>query len=118
MNNAFPQRKQIKPALQEAAKKKRWNILRGDTVQVIDRKHPEYGKQGIVQTVDRKRDRVIVDGVNVAPKHQKPDPDRGLSGRTIMKERSIHYSNVNLVDPVTGLPTRVSRKTLDDGTKV
>ena len=35
-----------------------------------------------------------------------------------MKERSIHYSNVNLVDPVSGLPTRISRKFLEDGTKV
>ena len=34
------------------------------------------------------------------------------------RERSIHYSNVNLVDPVTGLPTRVRRKILEDGTKV
>jgi ribosomal protein L24, bacterial/organelle len=119
MQTAFPKRTQIKPQIKEAAKKTKWNILRGDTVQVIDRKHPEFGKQGIVTLVDRKRDRLIVQGINVAPKHIKPNPDLGRPvGRTVERERSLHYSNVNLVDPVTGLPTRVGRKILDDGTKV
>lgn len=118
MKGGFPKRTEIKPANREAAKKTKWNILRGDTVQVIERKHPEFGKQGIVKVVDRKRDRVIVEGLNTAPRHLKPDPDRGLAGRTIVTERSMHYSNVNLVDPVTGLPTRVARKILEDGTKV
>lgn len=106
-----------KPQLREAAKKTKWNILRGDTVQVIG-KHPERGKQGIVKVVNRKTDRVVIEGVNLAPKRIKGDPDRGIKGRTIQKERSIHYSNVNLVDPVTGLPTRVFRKYLEVGTKV
>uniref|UniRef100_A0A7S3V6A7 Large ribosomal subunit protein uL24 C-terminal domain-containing protein n=1 Tax=Chaetoceros debilis TaxID=122233 RepID=A0A7S3V6A7_9STRA len=118
MKRTFPKRTEIKPAMKEAAKKTKWNILRGDTVQVIERKHPEFGKQGVVTVVDRRRDRVIIEGVNTGPKRQKANPDRGLAGRTIMKERSIHYSNVNLVDPVSGLPTRVSRKTLEDGSKV
>lgn len=118
MKTAFHHRKEIKPQIQEANKKKKWNILRGDTVQIVEKSHPEYGKQGIVSLVDRARDRVIVEGVNVAPKHIKPNPDAGRPGRTIMKERSIHASNVNIVDPVTGLPTRVSKKILEDGTKV
>jgi|EP00979_Chaetoceros_neogracilis_P003531 large subunit ribosomal protein L24 len=118
MQTAFPKRKQIKPQIREAAKKTKWNILRGDTVQVVDRKHPEFGKQGIVTLVDRKRDRVIVGGVNTAPKHIRPNPDQGKLGRTVEQERSMHYSNVNLVDPVTGLPTRVGRKIMEDGTKV
>mmetsp|Transcript_25375 Transcript_25375/g.31272 ORF Transcript_25375/g.31272 Transcript_25375/m.31272 type:complete len:188 (+) Transcript_25375:128-691(+) len=118
MKAAFPKRKQIKPQIKEAAKKTKWNILRGDQVQVISRNHPEYGKQGIVKLVDRKRDRVIVENVNLGKKYLKPDLDRGLKGKTIQKERSIHYSNVNLVDPVTGEPTRASRKYLEDGSKV
>ena len=117
-NTSFPKRKQIKPQIMEAAKKNKWNILRGDTVQVIERKHPEFGKQGIVSLVDRKRDRVIVQGVNVYPKFIKANTDEGIPARKVHKERSMHYSNVNLVDPVTGLPTRVSRKILEDGTKV
>ncbi len=107
-----------KPQFKEAAKKTKWNILRGDQVQIISRTHPEYGKQGIVLHVDRERDRVIVENVNLGTKKQKADPDLGRPGRMIKVERSIHYSNVNLVDPVTGQPTRVIRKYLEDGTKV
>jgi len=115
---SHPKRKQNKPQLIEAAKKTKWNILRGDQVQVISRKHHEYGKQGIVLKVDRQRDRVIVENVNMGRKNVKANPDAGLPGKTIYRERSMHYSNVNLVDPVTGFPTRVYRKYLDDGTKV
>ncbi len=115
---SHPKRQQNKPQIKEAAKKTKWNILRGDQVQVISRRHPEYGKQGIVLKVDRKRDRVIVENVNMGRKNIKADPDRGLPGKTIFEERSMHYSNVNLVDPVTGKPTRVFKKYLDDGTKV
>ena len=118
MKGGHPRRKQNKPQIMEAAKKTKWNILRGDQVQVISRAHPECGKQGIVLKVDRLRDRVIVENVNMGSKNVKADPDRGRPGRTIRKERSMHYSNVNLVDPVTGQPTRVFKKFLEDGTKV
>jgi large subunit ribosomal protein L24 len=110
--------RELKPQFLEAAKKTSWNILRGDRVQVIERKHREYGKQGIVLEVDRKRDRVTIEGVNLASYHIKGDAERGTKSKTIQKERSLHYSNVNLVDPVTGFPTRVSRTFLEDGTKV
>jgi large subunit ribosomal protein L24 len=97
---------------------KRWNIVRGDTVQVIDRKHPEYKKQGTVLAVLRDKNRVIVQDLNMGPKRIKGDAEKGLKGQTIMVERSIHYSNVNLVDPVTGFPTKVIYSFLEDGTKV
>jgi large subunit ribosomal protein L24 len=106
-----------KPQLKEAAKKTQWNILRGDKVQVIG-SHPERGKQGIVMKVLRDKDRVLVEGVNMGPRNIKGDKDRGIPGKVIMKERTIHYSNVNLVDPVQGVPTRVSKKFLDTGEKV
>ena len=105
------------PQLREAEKKKRWDIVRGDKVQVIGN-HPERGKQGIVLEVLRKKDRVIVEGVNMGVKQIKGDKDRGIPGRTIQKERTIHYSKVNLVDPMLGQPTRIYKKFLDDGTKV
>merc|ERR1712232_551921 len=54
--------------------------------------------------VNRKADRVTIEGINLGVKR--------------MKGRSLHYSNVNLVDPVTGLPTRVSKRYLEDGSKV
>mmetsp|Transcript_27988 Transcript_27988/g.43508 ORF Transcript_27988/g.43508 Transcript_27988/m.43508 type:complete len:176 (+) Transcript_27988:109-636(+) len=111
-------KKKIKPQQREAEKKTRWNILRGDLVQVIRRGHDEFGKQGTVLHVNRKSDRVTIKGVNLGKMYLKGDPQQGIKGSTIMKERSMHYSNVNLVDPVTGLPTRVSRKYLEDGGKV
>ncbi|KAL7480996.1 hypothetical protein ACHAW6_006670 [Cyclotella cf. meneghiniana] len=97
---------------------RRWNIVRGDTVQVIQRNHPEYGKQGTVSAVLRDQNRVIVENLNLGPKRIKGDPERGIKGQTVMAERSIHYSNVNLVDPVTGFPTKVTYSFLEDGTKV
>lgn len=95
-----------------------WNIVRGDRVQVIAPDHLEKGKQGIVLQVLRARNRVLVEGINVAPKHIKGDTERGIKGRTIQRERTIPYSAVNLVDPETNQPTRVVRKILPDGSKV
>lgn len=106
-----------KPQLKEAAKKTSWNILRGDKVQVIGN-HPERGKQGIVTIVLRDKDRVIVEGVNMGPRNIKGDKDRGIPGKVIMKERTIHYSNVSLVDPVQNVPTRIIKKFLETGEKV
>mmetsp|Transcript_63209 Transcript_63209/g.186837 ORF Transcript_63209/g.186837 Transcript_63209/m.186837 type:complete len:185 (-) Transcript_63209:309-863(-) len=112
-------RKKFKPQLAEAAKKKKWNIYKGDTVEVIGpRWHKEFGKQGKVIDVNRVADRLTVEGVNIAPRRFKADPEAGVKGRIEMMPRSMHYSNFNLVDPVTGLATRVHRKFLEDGTKV
>ena len=110
--------KKSRPQMVQAAEKTKWNVLRGDKVQVIDSNHKEKGKQGIVLKVLRELDRVIVAGVNLAPKHIKGNRERGIAGRTIQKERTLPYSSVNLVDPVTNKPTRVYRKILEDGTKV
>ena len=107
----------IKPAVREAESKKRWNIVRGDRVQIIGR-HPEAGKQGIVREMIRSQDRVIVEGINLKTKRIGGTPERGIKGRTVQRERAVHYSNVSLVDPVTNAPTRIVRKILEDGTKV
>lgn len=95
----------------------KWKIVRGDKVQIVG-DHAERGKQGIVKQVLRKQNRVLVDGLNLYNKHVKGQPDRGIAGRTITRERTIPYSNVNLLDPVTGEPTRIYRKFLEDGSKV
>ncbi|KAG7374003.1 50S ribosomal protein L24 [Nitzschia inconspicua] len=106
-----------KPQLKEAAKKTSWNILRGDKVQVIGN-HPEKGKQGVVLKVLRDKDRVIVEGVNMGKRNIKGDKDRGIPGKIIMTERTMHYSNVSLVDPALGVPTRIFKKYLESGEKV
>ena len=59
-----------------------------------------------------------MENINVLTKFIRADPQLGRPGRMVKEEASIHYSNVNLVDPVTGQPTRVIRKYLEDGTKV
>ena len=112
-----PGKRRPKPVVEAAKTKKRWNVVRGDRVQVIGQ-HAERGKQGKVLQVIRKLDRVIVEGINVGTSCVKGNPDRGIPGRTVSRERSIPYCNVNLVDPVSNLPTRISYSYLEDGTKV
>ena len=107
-----------KAQIKEAQKKTRWNILRGDKVQVIGRNHPERGKQGIVKKVLRDLDRVIVEGVNMGPRSIKGDKDKGIAGKVIQLERTMHYSNVQLVDPIQGVPTKIYKKYLPSGEKV
>ena len=94
---------------------KRWNIVRGDLVEVVS-PGPDKGKQGTVLKVLRDRNRVLVDGVQLCTRHIKARP--GQKGRSIVKPMPIHYSNVNLVDPQTGKPTRIAHRWLEDGTKV
>ena len=80
--------------------------------------HPDKGKQGKVLQVLRKTDRIIVEGINVTQSNIKGNPDRGIPGRIVQRERSIPYPWVNLVDPMTNKPTRITFSYLDDGTKV
>ena len=85
----------------------KFNIKKGDTVIVIAGN--DKGKTGKVQEVIYSKSRVIVEDVAMATKHQKPDaknPDGGI----IKVEAAIHISNVMLVDPKSGKPTRVSIK--------
>lgn len=106
-----------KPQIREAEAKQKWSILRGDKVQVVGN-HPERGKQGVVKKVLREKDRVIVEGVNLGARQIKGDKDRGIQGKVIQLERSMHASNVNLIDPVTNKPTRTRKKILETGEKV
>lgn len=92
----------------------KWKLLRGDTVQVVRGK--DSGKVGEILAVKRSSSGVIVRGVNVVTKHVKPVG--GQTGRIDKLEKPVHYSNVALVDPVTGDATKVSFRYLEDGTKV
>lgn len=89
-------------------------VKKGDTVVVIAGK--DKGKKGTVTKVLTKTNKVLVEGVNVITKHQKPtaiNPQGGI----INKEAPIHISNVMPVDPETGKGTRV-RFEVKDGKKV
>jgi large subunit ribosomal protein L24 len=90
-------------------------IRRGDEVVVITGK--DKGKRGtVVLRVDDEH--VVVEGVNRAKKHVKPNPIKGVAGGIVDKDMPIHLSNVALFNPATKKADRVGFKTLDDGRKV
>ncbi|HCN61709.1 MULTISPECIES: 50S ribosomal protein L24 [Mammaliicoccus] len=90
------------------------HVRKGDNVIVISGK--DKGKTGKVLEALPKKERVVVEGVNVIKKHQKPtqlNPEGGI----LETEGTIHVSNVQLLDPKTNEPTRVGFKVVD-GKKV
>ncbi|WP_412478106.1 50S ribosomal protein L24 [Azonexus sp. IMCC34839] len=90
-------------------------IRKGDEVVVITGK--DKGKRGVVLTrVDEQR--VVVEGVNRAKKHVKPNPIKGVAGGIVEKDMPIHISNVALFNPATKKADRVGFKSLEDGRKV
>lgn len=90
-------------------------IKKGDTVLVIT--GADRGKQGEVLRMLPKEDRAVVQGVNVAKKHTKPR-GMGQPGGIVEAEATIHVSNLKLVDPASGKPTKVGFRVLDGGQKV
>jgi len=89
-------------------------IKKGDNVVVISGR--DKGKTGEVLKAFPRENKVIVQGVNVAKRHQRPTQTSG--GGIVEKEAPIHASNVAHIDPKDSKPTRIGFKKLDDGTKV
>lgn len=90
------------------------HIKKGDTVKVIA--GDDKGKEGKVLEVILSKNRAIVEGVNIATKHEKPSAGKPEGG--IKKvETSLHVSNLMLIDPANGKPTRVGKK-LNDKSKL
>ncbi len=92
----------------------RRKVRKGD--RVIVRTGRDKGKTGEILRVLVKRDRVIVQGVNMVKRHTRPS--QASAGGIVEKEASIHISNVAHIDPKTSQPTRVGYKFLEDGRKV
>lgn len=90
-------------------------LKKGDDVIVIAGR--DRGKRGSVLEV-RSNQRLLVDNVNVVKKHQRGNPNTGVTGGIIEKEASIHASNVALYNPITKKADRVGIKTLEDGRKI
>lgn len=91
------------------------HVKKGDNVFVTTGK--DKGKKGRVLQAFPRENRVLVEGVNMVKKHTRPNqlnPEGGI----VSQEAPIHASNVMLVDPKTGKPTRVGHKVLDNGKKV
>lgn len=91
------------------------HVKKGDTVVVISGK--DKGKKGRVLAAYPKDQRVLVEGVNLVKKHQKPNAANPQGG-IITQEAPIHVSNVLIADPKTGEPTRTGIKILENGKKV
>ncbi len=91
-------------------------IKKGDEVIVIAGK--DKGRRGTVLNTLEDDNKVLVEGVNVAKKHQKPNPNAGVQGGIIDMEMPLHQSNVALFNPLTKKGDRVGIKTLEDGRKV
>ena len=87
------------------------HIRKGDEVIVITGR--DKGRRGVVLRM-QSDDRLVVEGVNVVKKHQRPNPGAGVSGGIIQKEMPIHISNVMLYNPVTKKGDRVGVRYLDD----
>lgn len=91
-------------------------IKKGDNVEVISGK--DAGKKGRVLQIDRDRERIVVEGVAMIKRHTRPNPQKKIQGGIVEREAAIHVSNVMIVSPDSGRPTRVGYKILDDGRKV
>ena len=89
---------------------KKLNIKKGDTVYV--NAGNDKGKTGKVLTVIPAKDRAIVEGINLVSKHTKPNAKQPQGG-IIKQESGIHISNLQLIDPQSGKPTRVGHKVVD-----
>ena len=98
----------------ENAERVKVHVTRGDTVRVV--RGDDKGKEGKVMRVYRKTGRVTIEGVNIVKRHRRartPDEQSGI----VDFPAPIHASNVMLIDPKSGEPTRVRRRIDEDGTK-
>ncbi|MCI1720116.1 MAG: 50S ribosomal protein L24 [Bacteroidales bacterium] len=88
------------------------HIKKGDTVFVNSGN--DRGKQGKVLAVNKAKMRAVVEGLNMVSKHTKPNA-KNPQGGIIKQEASIHISNLQVVDPVKGGPTKIGRRLNDKG---
>jgi large subunit ribosomal protein L24 len=91
-------------------------IRKNDNVVVTTGK--DRGKRGRVVRVVPEKNRVVVEGVNIVKRHTKANPQRNIKGGLVEREAALHASNVQIVCPECGKPTRIGRKILADGRKV
>jgi large subunit ribosomal protein L24 len=103
-----------KEAKQARRAKRRTHIVKGDRVKVVAGNYRDL--EGTVLRVMPEHGRVVVEGVNLRKKHQRPsqeNPDGGI----VSMELPVDISNVMLVDPTSGEPSRVRIRVEKDGTK-
>jgi large subunit ribosomal protein L24 len=91
-------------------------IRKNDNVLVITGR--DRGKRGRVLRVLPRKGRVVVEGVNFIKKHTKANPQKNIKGGIVEREAALNASNVQLVCPECGAPTRIGSRRLDDGRRV
>src|ERR671920_1929634 len=92
-------------------------LRKDDNVVVISGK--DKGKTGKILRVDRDRDRVYVEGINIVKRHTRPNPARpNAQVGVIEREGPVHISNVALLDPKDRKPTRIGTRRTEQGTRM
>jgi large subunit ribosomal protein L24 len=91
-------------------------IRKNDNVVVTTGK--DRGKRGRVVRLEPEKNRLVVEGVNIIKRHTKPNPQKNVKGGVVEREAALHASNVQIVCPECGKPTRIGKRILDDGRKV
>src|ERR1043166_4096688 len=91
-------------------------IKKNDNVLVLTGR--DRGKRGRVLRVIPNKGRLIVEGVNFIKKHTNANPQKNIKGGIVEREASLNASNVQLVCPECGAPTRIGSRRLDDGRRV
>jgi large subunit ribosomal protein L24 len=88
------------------------HIKKGDTVVVIAGE--SKGQRGKVLSVQVEKQRAVVEGINMVSKHTRPNA-KNTQGGIVKQEAPVHISNLMLVEPANGNPTRTGRRKNDDG---
>ena len=91
-------------------------IRKNDNVLVVTGR--DRGKRGRVLAMISSKNRLVVEGANIVKRHTKPNPQQNVKGGIVEREAPIHASNVQVVCPECGVPTRIGRQLLEDGRKV
>lgn len=93
-------------------------IKKGDMVVVISGKDRDPKTPHRVLQVMPASSRALVEGVNMAKRHTRPNPQRNIKGGILERESPIHLSNLMPLDPESQKPTRIRTKILEDGRRV
>lgn len=91
-------------------------VRKNDNVIVVAGK--DRGKRGRVLKVLPAKNRIVVEGVNFIKRHTRPNPRANVKGGIVEREASLHASNVQILCPECGAPTRIGRQVLGDGRTV
>ncbi len=91
-------------------------VRKNDNVVVTTGK--DRGKRGRVLKVVPTRNRLVIEGVNFIKRHTRPNPQRNIKGGVVEREGSVHASNVQIICPECGAPTRIGHQLLGDGRKI